>query len=70
MIREAIEQGNGLDKLEPILACMHELGSLKYTQQRAEQESEKAIACLSVVPDSDYKDALVALAHLAVKRTK
>ncbi|MGF1681991.1 octaprenyl diphosphate synthase [Photobacterium minamisatsumaniensis] len=70
MIREAIEQGNGLDKLEPILACMREVGSLEYTQQRAEEEAEKAIACLSPLAESDYKSALVALAHLAVNRNK
>ncbi|GAB6263768.1 octaprenyl diphosphate synthase [Photobacterium sp. CCB-ST2H9] len=70
MIREAIEQGNGLDKLQPILACMEEHGSLTYTQKRAEEEAEKAIAALSVLPDSDYKTALVALARLSVNRTK
>ncbi|QUJ67785.1 octaprenyl diphosphate synthase [Photobacterium sp. GJ3] len=70
MIREAIEQGNGLDKLQPILACMEEHGSLAYTQQRAEEEAEKAIAALSVLPESDYKTALIALAHLSVNRTK
>ncbi|PSW15150.1 octaprenyl diphosphate synthase [Photobacterium sanctipauli] len=70
MIREAIEKGNGLDKLEPILACMNEVGSLEYTQKRAEEEAEKAIACLSVLEDSDYKSALEALAHLAVNRNK
>ncbi|MCG7584611.1 octaprenyl diphosphate synthase [Photobacterium sp. OFAV2-7] len=70
MIREAIEKGNGLDKLEPILACMHEVGSLEYTQQRAEQEAEKAIACLGAIPDSEHKEALIALAYLAVKRNK
>ncbi|MDO6707651.1 octaprenyl diphosphate synthase [Photobacterium sp. 1_MG-2023] len=70
MIREAIERGNGLDKLQPILACMEEHGSLAYTQQRAEEEAEKAIAALSVLPESDYKAALIALAHLSVNRTK
>ena len=70
MIRQAIEQGNGLDQLEPILACMREVGSLEYARQRAEGEAEKAIACLSALPDSEYKQALAALAHLAVKRSK
>ncbi|WP_064606017.1 octaprenyl diphosphate synthase [Photobacterium sp. J15] len=70
MIREAIEKGNGLDKLEPILACMREVGSLEYTQLRAEEEADKAIASLSVIPDSEHKEALIALAHLAVKRNK
>ncbi|KKC98280.1 MULTISPECIES: octaprenyl diphosphate synthase [Photobacterium] len=70
MIRAAIEQGNGLDKLQPILACMEEHGSLAYTQQRAEEEADKAIAALSVLPESEYKDALIAVARLSVNRTK
>ncbi|NAW87864.1 octaprenyl diphosphate synthase [Photobacterium halotolerans] len=70
MIRAAIEQGNGLDKLQPILACMEEHGSLAYTQQRAEEEADKAIAALSVLAESDYKDALIAVARLSVNRTK
>ncbi|PSW00876.1 octaprenyl diphosphate synthase [Photobacterium lipolyticum] len=70
MIREAIEKGNGLDKLEPILACMRETGSLEYTQQRAEEEADKAITALAPIPESDYKEALIALAHLAVQRNK
>ncbi|MDV5172429.1 octaprenyl diphosphate synthase [Photobacterium rosenbergii] len=70
MIREAIEKGNGLDKLGPILECMKQVGSLEYTQQRAEEEAEKAIASLAQIADSEFKDALVALAHLAVHRNK
>ena len=70
MIREAIEKANGMDKLDAILACMHQAGSLEYTQQRAEEDADKAIAALSPLPESPYKEALVALAHLAVKRNK
>ncbi|ODP98898.1 MULTISPECIES: octaprenyl diphosphate synthase [Salinivibrio] len=70
MIREAIEKGNGRDKLETILACMDQCGSLSYTRERAEQESEKAIRALDGLADSDYKAALVALAKLAVNRNK
>ncbi|MEZ8141430.1 octaprenyl diphosphate synthase [Enterovibrio norvegicus FF-33] len=68
MIREAIEQGNGLDKLDAILACMEQVGSLEYTRQRAEQEAAKAIDALTPLPESDYKEALKALAHIAVRR--
>ncbi|MGF1870890.1 octaprenyl diphosphate synthase [Photobacterium indicum] len=70
MIREAIEKSNGMDKLNEILAAMHEAGSLEYTQQRAEEEADKAIAALAPIAESDYKEALIQLAHLAVKRTK
>ncbi|ODA25588.1 octaprenyl diphosphate synthase [Photobacterium damselae] len=70
MIREAIEQANGMDKLDDILACMRETGALEYTQQRAEQEADKAIAALDILPESAHKQALIALAHLSVQRNK
>lgn len=70
MIREAIEKSNGMDKLNEILAAMHEAGSLEYTQQRAEEEADKAIAALAPIVESEHKEALIQLAHLAVKRTK
>ncbi|OEF22982.1 octaprenyl diphosphate synthase [Vibrio rumoiensis] len=70
MIRDAIEHSNGMEKLDAIMKAMHETGSLEYTTQRAEQEADKAIAELSIIPDSEYKEALVTLAHMAVKRTK
>ncbi|ARV71571.1 octaprenyl diphosphate synthase [Vibrio campbellii] len=69
MIREAIEKANGMDRLEDILAVMQEAGSLEYTTHKALEEADKAIAELSVLPESDYKQALVTLAHMAVKRT-
>lgn len=70
MIREAIEHSNGMEKLDAIMQAMHETGSLKYTTQRAEEEADKAIAELAIIPDSEYKQALITLAHMAVKRTK
>mgnify|MGYP000158765792 CR=1 FL=1 len=70
MIREAIEQANGMDKLTDILAAMDATGSLEYTTQKAYEEADKAIQELKVLPESEYKEALVALAHLAVKRSK
>ena len=70
MIRDVIEQGHGLDKLDDILACMRAYGSLDYTQQRAEEEADKAIAALAPLPDNEYKTALIALAHLSVNRKK
>ncbi|WP_274371264.1 octaprenyl diphosphate synthase [Morganella morganii] len=69
LIRQAIEQGNGRHLLEQVLAAMKRCGSLTYTYNRAEEEADKAIAALSVLPDSQYKDALAGLAHIAVRRS-
>ncbi|GGF85261.1 octaprenyl diphosphate synthase [Alteromonas lipolytica] len=68
LIREAIEQANGLPHLQRILGVMNETGALAYTRQKAFEEADMAISALSVVPDSDYKQALIALAHIAVDR--
>ncbi|CAI1767250.1 octaprenyl diphosphate synthase [Serratia proteamaculans] len=68
MIRGAIEQGNGRHLLEPVLQAMQQCGSLEYTRQRAEEEADKAIAALQVLPESAHRAALEGLAHLAVQR--
>ena len=69
LISDAIEHCNGMDNLDAILAAMEETGSLRYTQKIAEQEADKAINALAVIPDSEYKQALVALAHIAANRS-
>lgn len=68
-IRNAIEQGNGRDALASILDTMNTAGSLDYTRQKAEVEADKAIECLRDIPDSEFKQALIALAHISVNRT-
>jgi octaprenyl-diphosphate synthase len=70
MIREAIEKANGMEQLDAILATMKQTGSLEYTTNKALEEADKAINELSILPESEYKQALIALAHMAVNRTK
>jgi octaprenyl-diphosphate synthase len=69
MIRDAIESGNGMENLDAILATMHRVGSLDYTINKANQEADKAVAELEIIPDSEYKTALIALAYMSVNRT-
>ncbi|MGE9552640.1 octaprenyl diphosphate synthase [Erwinia amylovora] len=68
MIRGAIEQGNGRHLLEPVLEAMRQCGSLEWTRQTAEQEADKAIASLNALPESPWRSALEALAHMSVQR--
>jgi len=68
MIRQAIEQGNGRHLLDPVLETMQQCGSLEWTRQRAEQEADKAIAALKVLPETPWRSALEALAHMSVRR--
>ncbi|KYN25819.1 octaprenyl diphosphate synthase [Vibrio cidicii] len=70
MIREAIEKANGMERLDEIMAVMYQAGSLAYTEAKAVEEADKAIAELEILPESEYKQALIALAHMAVNRSK
>jgi len=69
LIRDAIEHCNGMEHLDEILTAMKQTGSLVYTQRKAEQEADKAINALANLPDSEHKQALIALAHIAANRT-
>ena len=70
LIREAIEKANGLPHLARIQRIMDETGALAYTKRCANEEADKAVAALEAVPESDYKQALIALAYISVERTK
>jgi octaprenyl-diphosphate synthase len=68
VIREAIEQGNGIDHLQAIMHTMQETGALTYTKQQALKASQQAINALAPLPESEYKQALIGLAHISVER--
>ncbi len=68
LIKQAIENANGMDHLQEILDIMKQTGSLDYARQKAYQEADKAIYELSCIPESDYKQALITLAHMSVNR--
>lgn len=67
-IEQAITERDGMEYLDEILDILQQTHALEYTVTRAEQEARKAIDALSVLPDSDYKTALQALAESAVHR--
>lgn len=68
-IRDAIANRTGMDHLEEIMATLADTQALEYSQQKAEQEAQKAIDSLAILPDSEHKQALIDLAHLAVARS-
>jgi octaprenyl-diphosphate synthase len=67
-IREAIESGNGMDYLQDILATLEQTKALEFAMDKARSEANKAIEYLSVLDESPYKQALIALAELSVAR--
>lgn len=69
LIREAIEQGGKRDAINDVLAIMAEHKSLDYAMDRAKQEAQKAVDAIALLPESEYKKALISLAYLSVDRT-
>jgi octaprenyl-diphosphate synthase len=67
IIRQAIEHG-GLEVIDQILATIESTGAIDYTARSAKAEADQAVEALSNIPASEYKDALIALAHFAVNR--
>lgn len=68
-IRDAIANRTGMDHLEEIMGILADTRALEYSQQQAELEAQKAIDSLRILPDSDHKQALIDLAHMAVERS-
>lgn len=69
LIRNAIEHGGDLADLPKVLEIMQEHHSLDYAMTRAKEEAQKAVDALAVLPDSEYKQALISLAYLSVDRS-
>lgn len=69
LIRNAIEQGGQREILNDVLAIMAQYGSIEYTIDRARQEAQKAIDAIAILPENEYKQALISLAYLSVDRT-
>ncbi len=67
IIIDAIKTGNR-DVFNDVYAVVKRTQAITYTEQRADEEAQKAIDALTVLPESDYKNALVLLAKFAVQR--
>ena len=67
IIVEAIKNGNR-EAFNEIYNIVQKTQAIAYTEQRADEEAEKAINALNVLPASEYKDALILLAKFSVQR--
>jgi octaprenyl-diphosphate synthase len=74
LIRNAIlhagERAQREGDLERIIACIEGSGGIDTTRERAMNESLAAVKALGPVPPSPYRDALAALAGVAVQRDR
>ena len=68
LIRNAIRKG-GLDDMNEVLRVVKSCGSLDYTRQQAVACRDRAQKHLENLPASGARDALAALAAIAVERT-
>ena len=68
IIIDAIKNGTR-DAFNDIYAIVQKTQAITYTEQLAEEEAEKAINALSVLADSEYKEALTLLAKFSVQRS-
>ncbi len=68
LVKRAVENG-GKEDLEAIRKAIESTGAIAYTSASAQREADKAIAALSVIAESPYKEALIAIANFAVKRS-
>ena len=67
LVRHAIE-GGGRDDFAAVLAAIQSSGALEETRRYAEAEAKLAIDAISVLPPSNYKEALLQLSDFAVRR--
>jgi octaprenyl-diphosphate synthase len=67
LIRTAIENGNA-DNFQAIHEIIRATGALDHTRRQAEAEAQIAQAAISVLPDGEYKQALIELSAFAVSR--
>jgi Geranylgeranyl pyrophosphate synthase len=67
IIRRSIATGGTAD-LERVIQIVQSSGALDYCSQRATEETEAALAALAALPDTEYRQALINLANLALHR--
>lgn len=67
IIVSAIKTGNR-DVFNDVYAVVQRTQAITYTEQRADEEAQKAIDALNILSESDYKNALILLAKFAVQR--
>lgn len=68
LIRQAIEQGHH-PEMAKIIDIIKHSGAIEYAVSKAQQAAQSAIDSLDILAESEYKNALIALAHIAVERT-
>jgi octaprenyl-diphosphate synthase len=67
IIIDAIREGDR-NAFNDVYKIVQATGAIKYTEKRADEEAQKAINALALIPDSPYKQAMMQLAVFSVQR--
>jgi octaprenyl-diphosphate synthase len=67
LIAQAIRNKDA-SKIEVVLEAVRRNGSLEYARQMATRFQQQALQALEVLPDSPHRDAMAAIAELAIQR--
>ncbi|NCX93299.1 MAG: octaprenyl diphosphate synthase [Gammaproteobacteria bacterium] len=67
VIRQAIQTGSTA-QLNAICQSVQNSGALEYCYQKAHEEAQKAALAIQILPESPYKEALLALTRICVER--
>jgi octaprenyl-diphosphate synthase len=67
LIVDAIKQGSR-DAFAAVYDVVISTHALEYTEKCADEAAQKAIEALSILPASDFKEALITLAQFSVQR--
>jgi octaprenyl-diphosphate synthase len=67
LIRAAVES-DGIGELGEVQSIVESSGALQYTAKCAQEAADTAVAAISSLPASGYKDALIAIAEFSVRR--
>ena len=68
LIRVAIEEG-GLEYIDDVMKIIKKTKALEYTIEAAKRETQMANQSLDVLPDNEFKTALIELANYSLSRT-
>jgi octaprenyl-diphosphate synthase len=68
VIIDAIKNGNR-DAFNEVYSIVKQTKAIEYTEQRANEEAQKAMSALDVLKKSEYKQALLSLASFSVQRS-
>jgi len=69
MVRSAIERGH-TEQFDAIMTAIRSTGALDYARSRAREEAEAGLAALAVLPESEHRDTLRAIAEHSLDRDR